>query len=127
VCTGGGGRRPTVADACELAGVPRFRAGERDFECALHREVARVTAKLSRTVLLAKIGWGRRTVRRGGAARRRSSDERAWSTHGAGRPPHLQAHLRDNSSTAKRRRQRRSAVAARARVPTKLGAGEGGC
>jgi hypothetical protein len=58
-------------DFGELASVPRLRAGDLDFECALHREVARATAKPSRAVRLAKM---RRDDARCGKAERHGSE-----------------------------------------------------
>jgi hypothetical protein len=44
-------------------GGQRRTAGGPDFECPLHRKVARTTAKPSRAALLAKMQRGQRTMR----------------------------------------------------------------
>jgi hypothetical protein len=112
-----------------------LRAGELDFECALHREVARATAKPSRAAELAEMLRGRRTVRdaerRGGEAWRALLGD---SVHGNvnkrhGWPPHLLARLRGSFLMAERRRRRRSAATAslgfRRRCTGQLGFGRG--
>jgi hypothetical protein len=108
-------RRRATADGVERRRTPanspvclNFELGGLDFECALHREVARKTVKPSRAAQAAKTWQRWRTVRRGGVERRRSSDELSSATRGAGTSTSgtggLLTSLRDSRAAPRRRR-----------------------
>jgi hypothetical protein len=100
----GGERRRTAASGGGLAGVPRFRDRGLDFECSLHREVARVMVMTSRAAREAAATTHGAVGRSGTAANLRRAcpvdSERGDVNKRLGKPPHLLARLLGSSSTA---------------------------